>query len=251
MRMNRVRETTIVVHRLWRVHVRVYELVHTCVHARAHERVHVLVHIFLCKNRCQKTHSPPFVYTGVYIPMYTNVYAVVYTGVYTHLYTRVCICVYNIIPPRWSGRYTFAADIISRITPEEGAAVRDVKRTFVADFDRFISLQFPAKDDATIETVSLGVVKYWLPPVKWVTSRINLAVLAGKAFPALRRTLRTRRGGSQKVGPDSMVESKLPYIYDPQPERAAELPLRDQRDDRGTIIDVSLTRPRTFVLLRT
>ena len=48
-----------------------------------------------------------------------------------------------------------------------------------------------------------------------------------------------------------MVESKLPYIYDPQPERAAELPLMDQRDDRGTIIDLTDTtlniRPASYI----
>ena len=58
---------------------------------------------------------------------------------------------------------------MSRTTPELGARVQEITRTFLADFEQFISFDFPADDDGinSIETMSLGVVKYWLPPVKW------------------------------------------------------------------------------------
>ena len=163
-------------------------------------------------------------------------------------------------------RYTFAADMECRTTPELGAAVRTVTRTFLADFDQFVSFEFPADDDGTagIETVSLAVVKYFLPPVKWVTTKINLAVLAGKAYPdrvASRRPNKRRRcrrnerrrcnRTSVKLGPDCQAESKLPYIFDPHADDAENLPLMDRRDDRNTVIcttDASLNiRPASYI----
>ena len=171
-------------------------------------------------------------------------------GTHIHLYIRlICFSPNN-------RRYTFAADMESRTTPELGAAVRTITRTFVADFVHFVSLEFPAVDgNAGIETVSLATVQYWLPPVKWITSRINLAVLAGKAYPNLggrrRNTRRACTQTSTKLGPDCMAESKLPYIYDPHPDHATDLPLMDRRDERGTVIcttDTSLNiRPASYV----
>ena len=51
---------------------------------------------------------------------------------------------------------------MNRTTPELGARVQEITRTFLADFEQFISFDFPADDDGTdgIETVSLAVVKY-------------------------------------------------------------------------------------------
>ena len=146
---------------------------------------------------------------------------------------------------------------MSRTTPELGARVQEITRTFLADFEQFISFDFPADDDGTdgIETMSLAVVKYWLPPVKWATSRINLAVLAGKAYPRLtgqnegRR--RTRSSTTNQLGPECRVENRLPYVYDPPPERAPSLPLMDQRDYRGIVLcttDKSLNiRPASYI----
>ena len=146
---------------------------------------------------------------------------------------------------------------MSRTTPELGARVQEITRTFLADFEQFISFDFPADDDGinSIETMSLAVVKYWLPPVKWVTSRINLAVLAGKAYPRLTgqngRRRRTRSSTTNHFGPECRVENCLPYVYDPPPERAPSLPLMDQRDYRGIVLcttDKSLNiRPASYI----
>ena len=144
------------------------------------------------------------------------------------------LCI-SLVPSIPSQTHVESETRLSNTFHESKAAVAAVDCSkYFADFDQFTSLEFPAADDdgtAGIETVSLAVVKYWLPPVKSVTSSINLAVLAGKAYPELRgqngRGMRTRGRAcaTTKVGPDCMAESKLLYIYDPPPERAQELPL--------------------------
>ena len=155
--------------------------------------------------------------------------------------------------PLRPGRYTFAADMKSRTTPELGARVQEITRTFLADFEQFISLDFPGND--CIETMSLAVVKYWLPPVKWSTSKVNLAVLAAKAYPRLTSQnvvgRRQTRSASKKLGADSSAANALAYIYDPPPELAPSLPLMDQRDYRGIVLsttDKSLNiRPASYI----
>ena len=142
---------------------------------------------------------------------------------------------------------------MSRTTPELGARVQEITRTFLADFEQFISLDFPGND--CIETMSLAVVKYWLPPVKWSTSKVNLAVLAAKAYPRLTSQnvggRRQTRSASKKLGADSSAANALAYIYDPPPELAPSLPLMDQRDYRGIVLsttDKSLNiRPASYI----
>ena len=76
-------------------------------------------------------------------------------------------------------RYTFSAD--KEISPEFGAiGGLGEKRTFLADFQYFVSFDFPENDGgtlgtSTIVTLPLATVEYWLPPIKWIVSRANLA----------------------------------------------------------------------------
>lgn len=134
-------------------------------------------------------------------------------------------------------RYTFSAD--KEISPEFGAiGGLGEKRTFLADFQYFVSFDFPENDGgtlgtSTIVTLPLATVEYWLPPIKWIVSRANLAVLAAKAFPD--QTQPTQ----DKLGCDSIIESKLPYILDLPPEEVHNISLCDQRDYKNTVICTS------------